>query len=53
MIPYIPKELDGKLKFRENDVFVKEDVKLNDLEIKMYEEFRRDLKEELRERVGN
>ena len=29
MILFVPKEPDGKIKFRENDIYVEEGVKLN------------------------
>ena len=51
MLLYIPKELDGKLKFRENDVYIKDGVKLNIHELRLYEELRKALKTGLTERI--
>ena len=51
MLLYIPKELDGKLKFRENDVSIKDGVKLNIHELRLYEELRKALKTGLTERT--
>ena len=51
MILFVPKELDGKIKFRENDIYVEEGVKLNMHEWLIYEEFRKDLKAGLTERI--
>lgn len=51
MLLYIPKELDGKLRFRENDAYIKDGVKLNIHELRLYEEIRKELKTGLAERT--
>ena len=40
MIPWIPKEIEGKITFTHGDVKVKEGVKLSEEEKKIFDEFR-------------
>ena len=41
MIPYIPKEIEGKIKFSYLDVQVKDGIVLNEEEEKIFNEFRK------------
>lgn len=40
MIPFIPKELDGKITFIHHDVKVKDGISLNESEMKIFDKFR-------------
>lgn len=50
MLPIVPEEISGKIKFWNNDVFVKEDIKLSENEQQVFDEFRERLKKSNRER---
>ena len=43
MIPIIPTELDGKIKFCHHDVKIKDDVTLSEEEMKVFQKFRNNL----------
>ena len=51
MIPCVPKEISKKIKFRNNDVLIKEGITLNEEEKKIYDKFRKNLKQGLKERI--
>ena len=51
MIPWVPKEISKKIKFRNNDVLIKEGITLNEEEKKIYDKFRKNLKQGLKERI--
>lgn len=42
MLIVAPKELQGKLKYRNNDVFVRDGVTLTEHEMELYLEFRKE-----------
>lgn len=40
-----PKELEGKLKYRNNDVFIRDGITLTEHEMEIYRRFRQSLRE--------
>lgn len=40
MIPLIPKEIQGKIKFKHKDVLLKEGIVLNEAELEIFDKFR-------------
>lgn len=45
MLPITPKELSGKIKYWENDIYVKDGIKLTSEEKAIFDEYRKWLKE--------
>ena len=43
MLVIPPKELDGKLDYHDNDVFIDEDVTLTEYEMELYRQYREEL----------
>ncbi len=43
MLVFAPKELQGKLKYRNNDVFVREGFTLTEHEMELYRQYREEL----------
>lgn len=43
MLVIPPKEIDGKLKFRNNDVFVRDGITLTEHEMELYRQYRKEL----------
>ena len=40
MIPLIPKEIQGKIKFKHKDVLLKKEIVLNEAELEIFNKFR-------------
>ena len=51
MIPYISKEIQGKITFTHKDVKVKEGIILSEEEKKVFEEFRESMKKQSESRM--
>ena len=51
MMPCVPKEISGKIKFINHDVIIKKGITLNEEEKKIYDKFRKNLKQGLKERI--
>lgn len=43
MLVIPPKEIDGKLKYRNNDVFVRDGITLTEHEMELYRQYRKEL----------
>ena len=51
MIPWIPKELEGKITFIHHDVKVKEGIKLTEEEQKIFDKFRDSMRKQAESRM--
>ncbi len=53
MIPYIPEEIRGKIKFIHCDVKVKDGVRLNEKEQEIFDKFREHIQEKSKSRMDD
>lgn len=51
MIPLIPKEIQGKIRFKPGDVAIKEGIVLKDDERKIFDKFRASMREQAKSRM--
>lgn len=51
MIPWIPKEIEGKITFIHHDVKVKEGIKLTEEEKKIFDKFRDSMRKQSESRM--
>lgn len=52
MLPIVPKELTNKIRFKNNDIYIKESIKLTDEEQKIFEKFREYLRKANKDRLS-
>lgn len=50
MTPFVPKELRGKLRYKDNKVYLRDGVKLNEHDTIVFNDYKANLEKELKKR---